>query len=70
MWIKDRGFEQYLNPERAGVKEYWVVHPTDQTLMVFTLQYGEYGKPKLYAFPDYVPVDVIPEFSVDLSTVF
>jgi len=56
--------------ERAGVKEYWVVHPTDQTLMVFTWQNGEYGKPKVYAFPDHVPVEVLPEFEVDLSTVF
>lgn len=56
--------------ERAGVKEYWVVHPTDQTLMVFTLQYGEYGKPKVFAFPDHVPVDILAEFTVDLSTVF
>jgi len=56
--------------ERAGVKQYWVVHPTDQTLMVFTLHNGEYGKPKIYAFPDHVPVEILPEFTVDLSTVF
>ncbi|KJR48519.1 hypothetical protein UF75_1047 [Desulfosporosinus sp. I2] len=56
--------------ERAGVKEYWVAHPTDRTLMVFTLRNGEYGKPKIYAFPDPVPVDILPEFTVDLSTVF
>jgi len=56
--------------ERAGVKEYWVVQPTDQTLMVFRLCNGEYGKPKVYAFPDHVPVDVLSEFTLDLSTVF
>lgn len=56
--------------ERAGVKEYWVVHPTDGTLMVFTLYNEEYGKPKVYAAPEYVSVNVIPELTIDLSTVF
>lgn len=56
--------------ERVGVKQYWVVHPTDQTIMVFALKNGEYGKPMVYAFPDHVPVEVLPEFTVDLSTVF
>jgi len=56
--------------ERAGVKEYWVVHPTDQTLMAFALRKGEYGKPKVYASPERVPVDAIATFTVDLSTVF
>jgi|GEM_PF-3735024 len=43
--------------------------PTDQTLMVFTLKNGEYGKPKVYAFPDHVPVEVLPEFTVDSSAI-
>ena len=38
--------------------------------MVFSVQNGEYGKPKVYAFPDLVPIDVLPGFTVDLSTVF
>lgn len=31
--------------ERAGVKEYWLVHPTDRLLTVYRLTGGEYGKP-------------------------
>ena len=56
--------------ERARVKEYWVVHPTDQTLMVFALRNEEYGKPKVYAFPDQVPVDVLPEFTGEFKHSF
>lgn len=35
--------------ERAGVQEYWLVHPTDQTLMVYRLTDGAYGRPEVQA---------------------
>jgi Uma2 family endonuclease len=31
--------------ERHGVREYWLVHPTDRVLTVYRLQVGAYGRP-------------------------
>lgn len=31
--------------ERHGVREYWLVHPTDRVLTVYRLQDGTYGRP-------------------------
>ncbi len=36
--------------ERHGVKEYWIVHPLENIVMVFILgENREYGKPKIYS---------------------
>lgn len=31
--------------ERAGVREYWMVHPLDRVLTIYRLERGRYGKP-------------------------
>ena len=31
--------------ERAGVREYWLVHPIDRVLTIYRLDQGRYGKP-------------------------
>ncbi len=31
--------------ERAGVREYWLVHPIDRVLTIYRLEQGRYGKP-------------------------
>ena len=31
--------------ERAGVPEVWLIHPTDQTLAIYRLEDGRYGRP-------------------------
>ncbi len=36
--------------ERHGVEFYWLVSPTDRTVMIYTLQQGQYGKPLIYGF--------------------
>jgi len=33
--------------ERAGVREYWLVHPVDHVITVYTLQDGHYGRPEI-----------------------
>lgn len=57
--------------QRAGVKEYWVLHPTDQTLMVFKLNdNGEYGRPEIYVAGDQVAVPLLGDLVVDLTELF
>ena len=33
--------------ERAGVREYWLVHPVDRVLTVYTLNDGKFGSPEI-----------------------
>jgi len=57
--------------ERNGVKEYWIIQPVDQTLMIFKLQdNGKYGAPERYASSDTVPVQLLGDLAIDLGEVF
>ena len=50
--------------ERAGVREYWLVHPSDRTLTVYVLDNGQYGRPEIYELKDATPVGVLPGVSI------
>ena len=57
--------------ERVGVKEYWIVHPTDKTVMIFELsQDGKYGRPQTYGEGDQIPVRTLIDLTIDLVSVF
>lgn len=47
--------------ERAGVREYWLVHPADRILTVYCSIDGEYGKPELYELQGETAIGVLPE---------
>ena len=50
--------------ERAGVREYWLVHPGDRTLTVYVLENGQYGRPEIYELKDETPLGVLPGVSI------
>ncbi len=58
--------------EEAGVKEYWVVHPQEQTLLVYTLSAnGKYqGMLKPYIRTDRVSPLTLPDLIIELQEVF
>lgn len=57
--------------QRVGVKEYWVMHPTDRTTMVFKLDdAGHYGRPDVYGSRDRVEVPLLGELVIDLADIF
>ena len=61
-------FELY---QRFGVKEYWIVHPKDQTILVFKyLESGLYGVPERYCAEDSIPVTLLGDLVIDLTRVF
>jgi len=64
--------EKFQLYESAGVKEYWVVHPHEQTLLVYTLnadrKYQLRGRP--YVRTDKVKVGIFPDFELDLKEIF
>ncbi|MBX2899674.1 MAG: Uma2 family endonuclease [Cyclobacteriaceae bacterium] len=62
-------FEVY---EEAGVKEYWVVHPGEQTVLVYTLNDGGTyeGILKPYVRTDKVQPKTLPGLTIDLTEIF
>jgi Uma2 family endonuclease len=57
--------------EQHGVKEYWIIHPAERTLLVFKLdKNGKYGAADRYAGDAKVPVPLLGEFVIDLAEVF
>ncbi len=57
--------------QRFMVKEYWIIHPVEQTLLVFSLgEDGLYGNANRYAGDDKVAVSLLGDLVVDLKEVF
>ncbi|WP_404301491.1 Uma2 family endonuclease [Alicycliphilus denitrificans] len=50
--------------ERAGVREYWLVHPTDRTLTVHTLVDGRYGIPEISELKDSTVLAILPDVAI------
>ena len=45
--------------ERAGVQEFWLVHPTDRVVTIYTLGKDGYGKPEIQELVGSTPVGVL-----------
>lgn len=57
--------------EEFGVKEYWVVSPTEQTLMIYTLDdMGKFQPSKLFTLSEEVGSSVLSGFVLKLDDVF
>lgn len=56
--------------EAAGVKEYWLIHPNECTLLVYTLVNGRYQSSKLLTFGETFQSKAVEGFTLDLDKVF
>lgn len=57
--------------ERHGVREYWIIHPAEESLMVFTIgEDGKYGRPQGYGRGDFAVSTVLDGFELNLEEVF
>jgi Uma2 family endonuclease len=50
--------------ERAGVPEYWLVHPMDRVLTIYRLEGAAYGRPQVAELVGKTPVGVLPGIEV------
>ena len=56
--------------EEAGVKEYWIVMPSEQLVEVFLLEDGKFRRVQTYAEDDLVVPATLPELKIELSELF
>jgi Uma2 family endonuclease len=56
--------------EESGVKEYWIIHPYEKTLLVYTLTAGKYIPSRLFTLGDHVASACIEGFVLDLDELF
>ena len=62
--------EKFQLYESQGVREYWIVHPQDQTITAFLLREGRYALTGLYGPGQQAPIGIFPDYHVDLNEVF
>jgi Uma2 family endonuclease len=55
--------------ESAGVREYWLVHPGDRIIFVYTLQDGSYSKPEIRFMDEPTPIGVLEEVAIDWAPI-
>lgn len=56
--------------EEAGVTEYWIVSPQDNTFVVYTLTNGSYVPSRIMVTGDVVKSTVLDGFALDLTELF
>lgn len=56
--------------EESGVREYWIIHPDEQTVLIYSLQEGKYQPSRLFTSGDIVESKCIKGFKLDLEEVF
>jgi len=63
--------DKYELYEEAGVREYWVVNPTEQNLVVFLLTAeGKFGSARMYTGGDRLDAATVPGFTINVSEIF
>ncbi len=50
--------------ERAGIAEYWLVHPVDRVLTIYRLENGRYGLPDIRELTGTTPVGPLPGVAI------
>jgi Uma2 family endonuclease len=53
--------------ERAGVREYWLVHPTDRLVTIYRLENGVFARPSVHEMQGVLAVGVLPDVNIDWS---
>jgi Uma2 family endonuclease len=51
--------------ERAGVRELWLIHPTDRKLTIYRLKAGHYGKATILQLKGRTRITAVPGVSID-----
>ena len=62
---------KYQVYEEFGVKEYWIVSPSDQYILIYTLNdFGKFQASKMFTLSEQITSSVLPGFVLKLDDVF
>ena len=61
---------KYKIYEKNGVKEYWIVNPDLQTIMIHTLEEDRFSKPLTYRGEEILKSPLLPDLELDLKAVW
>jgi len=62
---------KYQVYQEFGVKEYWVVSQSDQSILIYTLnEYGKFQPSKIFTLSEKITSAVLPGFKLALDDVF
>ncbi len=50
--------------ERAGVREYWLVHPSDRIVTIYRLEQGRFGRPEVQELNGETSVSLWPDIRI------
>lgn len=65
--LKDMNAKRGLY-QHHGVQEYWLIHPEDRWIMVYTLdEQGHYGQPDVFGMDEPTVVQRFPDLNIDWS---
>lgn len=57
--------------EKHGVREYWVIHPDDKIVMIYSLgEDRKYSRPEVYSNDDVVESKILSGMKIDLNLIF
>jgi Uma2 family endonuclease len=56
--------------EQSGIKEYWVVSPQDETVLIHLLEGGKFRLLQLKVAGDIVTSPILPGFTLDVKELF
>jgi Uma2 family endonuclease len=56
--------------EESRVREYWVIHPNEQTLLIYSLRDGKFQASRLFTSGDIVESVCVPGLCIDLEKLF
>lgn len=57
--------------EKNAVKEYWIVHPTDEIVMIYRLDTNKkYDRPSIYDKSSEITVKIFEDLKIDFNLVF
>jgi hypothetical protein len=59
----------FASTQSGGVREVWLVHPTERTLAIYRLESGRYGPATVLELKGRVPLTAVPGVIIDCDRV-
>lgn len=54
--------------EKFKIKEYWIINPMNESILIYSLTDNGYGAPSIYDFNDVVKVNIFENLEIDFKS--